>query len=200
MLSKEDISRLERVGCFSIGTYNPWKIPDRDAAENAACRRFVRPLIQTASHARLFPSRDFTDGLRKASSFLVPRKQYFEFDLTQECVTGHEEFWRSGAKAGVYLRGTIVVVARSDAPLDVLLKDCVLYGVTTSRYQLLKGSSPAAIRFAEKSSRDGQRAFLFFASNGMDSVEIYPPPEMLSQDYLMAFQHADQPGWRIPED
>ena len=194
-----DVSLLESVGCFSLGTYDPWRSLDRAEAEHDACRRFVGPALATATHARLYPSRLFAANRRQRPAFLLPRRGYFEFDLRRECVVGHEDFWRAGASGGEYLRGTVVVILSSSTRLDVLLKDCVLYGIPSSRHQILKGSSVAAIRFAEECSRQGQRSCIFSASNGVEHVDIFSPRTMLVQDYVVAFETANRPRWRMPD-
>ena len=97
-------------------------------------------------------------------------------------------------RPGEYLRGTVVVVLSSSIRLDVLLKDCVLYGIASSRHQILKGSSGAAIRFAEECSRQGHRSCIFSASNGVENVEMFSPRTTLVQDYIVALGTANMPG------
>ena len=198
VLDATDASTLESVGCFSIGTYDPWKVGDRIDAEMDACRRFVRPLMTTATHARLYPSSAFRHQPSAMPSFLIRRRGFLELDLSQECVVGHEEFWRAGASGGEYLRGTVVVVS-SGRFRSEMLKGCVLYGIPSSRYQLLKGISAAALGFARESSRGGNRCFVFSASNGVEHVDVFSPVTELVQEYLAALGAANKPGWRIPD-
>ena len=105
---------------------------------------------------------------------------------------GHEDFWRAGA----HTRGSIAVVQPSSAPLNGLLDDCVLFGMPSTRYQLLKANSAAALRFAEEHPRTAERIFLFSQSNGVEHVEIFPARGQEAADYLLTERVAKQPGWR----
>ena len=73
--SDTDLALFRKVGCFSIGTYDPWKIKDERKGELAACARFVAPLVASAAHARLYPSKVFK---RDPYRFLIPRKGFLE--------------------------------------------------------------------------------------------------------------------------
>jgi hypothetical protein len=199
-LSRADLARLTRVGCFGIATYEvgpgfsymEWKKRRRNH-ELDACAQFVAPLLASAVHARLYPSKVFEPRRYK---FLIPRNRYFEFDLTKNCVRGYESFWRAGAAKGEYQRGTIVVVQPGGVALAPLLKRCTLNGIPSSRYQVLMGSSAAAVRFAENRSRRDQRCFLFTASNGVEYVKIYPTADCNRKDYEIADKVAKKPsGW-----
>jgi hypothetical protein len=188
-----DLVQLERVGCFDIGTYDPWKVKNERKAELDACARFVAPLLASAVHARLYPSNVFEAWRYK---FLIPRNRYFEIDLGKNCLRGYETFWRAGAKKGEYLRGTVVVTQPGDFSLASLLKGCVLYGVPSSRYQKLMGNSAAAVRFAENRPHRDHRCFMFSASNGVEYVDVYPPEGCHRSDYFTAVKVANKPGWK----
>jgi hypothetical protein len=168
-----------------------WK-KGRRTGELDACARFVTPLLATAVHARLYPSKVFDPGRHK---FLIARNRYFEFDLTMNCVRGYESFWRAGAKKGEYLRGTIAVIQPGNVPLAKLMRGCVLTGIPSSRYDILKGSSAAAVRFAENRPCPNQRCFVFSASNGVECVAIYPPAGYGPKDYEVADKIAKKPRW-----
>jgi hypothetical protein len=199
-ISTDDRLSLKKVGCFSIGTWDPWKIKKRSVGEAEACRRFVSPLLRSADHARLYPTSIQSIELALASSILLPKRGYLELNLSKECVKGFEDFWRAGAQKGEYLRGTIVVVQPATTPLSSLLKQCVLYGVPSSRYQIQKGCSTAAIKFASEQARLGKRCFLFSASNGVEHVDVFAPVGILEADLLTAYQVANKPGWRLRTD
>lgn len=196
ILSSEDLTQLQRVGCFGISTYDRWKIKDREVGELEACRRFVGPLLATAYEARLFGAKHTSNTIIAAADILIPRRGYHEVDLTRECVTGHEAFWRAGAGGGEWLRGTVAVTHAASIDLAPLLVDCVMYGFLSSRYQLLKGSSAAAVRFADRQVRRGYRCFVFSASNGVEHVEVFCPPTQLGSDYIRASEAANKPGWQ----
>jgi hypothetical protein len=194
-LTRADRKHLNSLGCFSVNTYDTLAFKTSAEGDAFACSQLVAPLMSTATHARLYPSATFLKHGAKGVPFLVPRKGYLEFDLKIECVKGYEDFWSAGARNGEYRRGTIVVIQPRKVPLGPLLKGCVMIGMMASRYQILKGSSASAIRFAEQHQRIAERLFVFNASNGVHHAEIYPPRHRIAAEFLSALAN----GKGVPE-
>lgn len=82
------------------------------------------------------------------------------------------------------------MIQPSDLYLGDFIRGCVLHGVMASRYQILKGSSAAAVRYAEEHPRRSERLFLFSASNGIQHAEIYPSREGILADCTAAIENA----------
>ncbi len=155
----------------------------RAAADQDALGRFVSPLLKFAESAWLYPSIPRTELEKKNWDFLKRRGRIYEFDLSRDCVAGHEEFWHTSR----HERGTIAVVCNSDFDLKPLFAGCLSPGIYSSKYQLLKGTSEGALKFAQKIRQDGKRCFLFAASNGVDYCTLLSAPGCEIADLKEAF-------------
>jgi hypothetical protein len=153
-------------------------------AAREACRRFVAPLLASATQARLYPSTAFHGGPLDDPALLPRRKGYREFDLSRDAVTGREAFWSAGLDpvGDVVLRGTVVVVQPPSTPLTPSLDGCWFAGIFASRRQIVRTSSAAAVAFAEATAAAGSRAFLFTATQGLSCVVVFPPRDVLRAD------------------
>jgi len=193
VLSPAHHRHLNALGCFSVVTFSNLQFDSDEAGTEHVCGKLIAPLMASAIHARLYPSATFHKGSIKKAPIFIPRRGYLEFNLAEECVKGFEDFWGAGAKDGEYRRGTIVVVQPRTVPLATLLSSGMEVGVMSSRYQILKGSSAAAVKYAEQHARKAERLFVFSASNGARHVEIYPPKNQVAAEFLLALASGARP-------
>lgn len=166
------------------GEYNEARIETAHMeAREDAIRRFVSPLLKLAESAWLYPSISRVELEKKNWSFLTRRGRIYELDLSQDCIAGNESFWHTSR----WERGTVAVICNADFDLKPLLAGCMPPGTYSSKYQLLKGTSGAALKFAQKMRQEGKRCFLFSASNGVQYCTLLSPPDQEITDLKEAF-------------
>jgi len=177
------IGLLYKVGSFHVGVQGFYTL----AQENTTLpshAHVIRPLLDRARQMRVYHTVSSSEELRKdMASIGTLVGSYFEIDLAKEVLRGHERLWN----AQCWRRGSIVIAALiGDRELGGVLSCCSEPGVASSIYQLRKVNPASALSYAQDVAKRGLIAFVFPASNGIESMDVFPPAEDLERLYRLS--------------
>ena len=177
------LTHLASIGTFAVSTC--WRSPDPDEVLPAHSK-VIRPLLSAASEAFVWPPATEANPLEYPEEILARERGRYRFDLSHDVLTGYMRFWNASG----WRRGSIVL-RLTQPPMNMVevFMHCSGPGVFSSRYQLLKGDSRAALRYCESCASDGELAFCFSASNGIEQLSVFAPQPMLEELYRVAYDY-----------
>jgi hypothetical protein len=148
-----------------------------EAAERLPPHQLViEPLLQAASEVVVHQTRGHT--FSAAVPPHVKRRNALVLVNDAALVRDWPRYWNASA----WERGTISIrvdVERVNWPALFSVTEYV--GVWASRYQQLKGSPAGAVNYADKHARDGDAVFSLSASNGVEDLDVWVPPEQMEE-------------------
>ncbi|MHB9130919.1 MAG: hypothetical protein ACYDBB_07485 [Armatimonadota bacterium] len=195
-ITPEETEYLNRLGTFYVDVYpgkyfadhvdvfleeyftaiNSWqRVPPH--------RLVIEPLVAKATTMRIYGNLKESPVRTQILSMGTPRRGYLEVDLSREVVKGFEAVWNLSG----WERGSIVLGGDFDEQeFGDIVSWCGGPEYWSSLYQITKGTSAAAIRYAQSIATAGATAFSFSASNGIDFMDIFPPPTKVHYYYKIA--------------
>ncbi|MBE2287465.1 MAG: hypothetical protein IAE77_28680 [Prosthecobacter sp.] len=182
-IPSESFDHLALAGTFFVSTC--LTCPEADAVLPAHSK-VIQPLIRGATTAMVWPPAKGARALAFPADILLPERGRYRLDLTRDVFSGHERFWNASG----WSRGSIVL-RMHEPPNDIaeIFMNCSGPATFSSRYQLAKGDSKSAICYCDKSASQGDVAFCFSASNGIQHVSIFAPPDTLKALYQTAYSY-----------
>jgi len=151
-------------------------VEERETGVFPAHENVIRPLLKCATEAYIYQGRKepfFLYGKMQVpidlsqEEILTKEKGKYRFDLTRECISGHEYLW--GAIA--WKRGSIVVILQPGT-LDFgnILRHTFDPGLIENPNTW---NNPAAAKLCKTVMEHGNIACIFSASNGIENMFIY---------------------------
>ena len=137
----------------------------------------IRPILEIAEECRVYKANglpaELFDGIcvRKTNGV-------FCLDLEKELLIGREYLWNASDS----VRGTIVIVVPKlndelTGAFDIGRKPLAW----ATSYQLTKGHTPSAVRYAIRKAESGNTAVLFSSSNGIAEIDVIATEPQLSR-------------------
>ncbi len=179
----ELLENLATIGTFSVATC--WRRPDADEVLPAHSK-VIRPLLSVATAAFVWPSSKQAHPVDYPDVILIPERGRYRFDLSRDVLSGYEWFWNASA----WCRGSIVLrVNKLPMNMAEIFMHCSGPAVFASRYQLAKGDSRSALRYCDACVFQGDFAFCFSASNGIECLSVFAPEPTLKELYLTSYDY-----------
>ncbi|MCR8557814.1 hypothetical protein KXD93_09185 [Mucilaginibacter sp. BJC16-A38] len=133
----------------------------------AAHELVIRPLLYNSECAYVYGLDSGSELYINNRDILIKEKGKFKFDVSQECIKGHELIWNVQR----WTRGSIVIVCKPERiDFKSILSGCFYVGIAATPNT---GNTLAATKFCKKEAANGYLAFCFPASNGLDSMQLY---------------------------
>ncbi len=110
-------------------------------------------------------------------------RSYLVLDQSVEQVRGWEAFWNSGA----WKRGGITLkIVHEQVDWSKLFSWTEYGGISSSTYQLLKGTPSSAVSYANKNAKGDFAVACFSASNGIQWMDLWFDQEVAERMDLLA--------------
>ncbi|RBL89478.1 hypothetical protein [Chitinophaga flava] len=129
-------------------------------------KTIIQPLLKNSFYGCVF-------GLKKDSALylsnadiLISDKGKFRFDLSKECVAGHEYLWNVRG----WERGSIIILLKNDVDFSEIFKHTYRPSFSNNPNA---GNSLSAIKKCKAEAALGNVAICFPASNGSEWMQIY---------------------------
>ena len=133
----------------------------------AAHELVIRPLLYNSEYAYVYGLDTESELYLNNRDILIKEKGKFRFDVSKECIKGHEYIWNVQR----WTRGSIVIVCKLERiDFKSILSGCFYVGIAATPNA---GNTLAATKFCKKAATTGYLAFCFPASNGLDAMQLY---------------------------
>jgi len=156
---------------------------DNENTDIPAYEFILKPLIKNCLYAYVYGLRGDSKLYIQNKDILIYEKGKYRFDLTKECVTGHENLWN----ARKWNRGSIVIILENDLEIfEKIFKytyNPSLLGTPNS------GNTKSAIKKCKEEMNNNRIGICITASNGIDWIQIYIEQEKADELFLMAEQN-----------
>jgi hypothetical protein len=169
-----------RITCF----YKP-------NAKLKAHKSVIKILLKNCIEAFVFGLKEQDELYIQNSNILINDRGKFRFDLSKDCVKGHEYLWNATG----WKRGSIVIVLKRDAVnFKALFKDCYRPGLSETPNS---GNTPAATKKCREESKMGNIGICLSASNGMEWMNIYAEKILTNKLFKQAEKYCKETDyWR----
>jgi hypothetical protein len=138
----------------------------------------IKPLLENCLYSYVYGLKDDNELYIENKEILIREKGKYKFDITKDCVNGHEYLWGSvGGK-----RGSIIIILENDLSIfDKILKhtfyDIHIQGDDPVDNNPNTGNTISAIKKCKEEMAKGNIGICFSASNGIESMNIYVEQE-----------------------
>lgn len=165
-----------------------WQSDYNDEEVKPTHNTVIRPIVENCLSTYVYGLKKEDELYKMNKEILINEKGKYKFDLSQECIIGHEKLWN----AKDYKRGSIIVILENlDIDFQKIFKEtydpCLLSTPNT-------GNSLSATKKCREEAKNGKFACCFNGCNGIDWMTIYgigKPFETLVQQAFNSCRQTD---------
>jgi hypothetical protein len=138
----------------------------------------VKPLLENCIYSYVYGLKDNSELYIENREILIKEKGKYKFDITKDCINGHEYLWGAVASKGEYKRGSIIIILENDLNIfDNIFKhtyyDIHIQGDYPVNNNPNSGNTISAIKKCKEEMKKGNIGVCLSASNGLEAMNIY---------------------------
>ena len=135
----------------------------------------IRKLLANCKDAYVYGLKKESELFINNANILINDRGKYKFDISQECVKGHEYLWNvTGWKRG----SIVIIIDENKFDFQTVFKNCYRPALSATPNT---GNTLSATKKCKEEATKNNIAICFPASNGLEWMQIYATPEMTEQ-------------------